>query len=207
MLELRYIELDENGFITSISTQETETSISVYLDPNSEMALGFRKYRFDTETEEFIYDESNVIDECKEALKMESEYILRRDRNTQFGVKLSVGNFTFDYNEELKNMIANNNGLIGLGITDLFKVPCVNENGEKTNIKLNVFDLTKLLKAIVEFANYLEDVIEQHRTNISEFTSIAELTEYRDRNNLSMEKHNRQAIEKMNKEMETLEEI
>ena len=181
MLELRYIELDENGFITSITTHETETSIGMYLDPMSEIALGFRKYRYDAENNKFIYDESNVIEECLDGLRTEVELSMQKNRNTEFGVKLNSGNFTFRYSEQLKNTLASNQGLVGLGLSDLFKVPCVNEDGKATQVKLSLIDFTKLLKAMVEFANYFEDVLEERLNDIDKLNSIEEIVEFKNR--------------------------
>lgn len=184
MLELRYIEIDENGFITSISTQETETSIGVYLDPNSEMVLGFRKYRYDIDNDEFIYDESKVINECKESLKLETERNMRFNKNNQFGVKLDAGNFTFDYSDQLKNNISNNNGLMSLGLTSLFKISCINDDNKKTSVKLGLADFIKLIKATVEFSDCLENQIEERLSEIEEMESINDIVNFKNKFNI-----------------------
>lgn len=188
MLELLYVSIDDEGFINHITSMETENSIGMYLDPNSDLVLGFRKYRYDVDNNEFIYDESKVIDECKECLKQETEQYLRGVRDTRFGVKLSSGNYTFDYGDGLRSILSSNNGIMGMGLSNLFRIPCIDENEQKTTVKLGILDFTALMKAMVEFANYFEEMLEERLSEANSLTTIDEIKEFKERYNIDLSK-------------------
>lgn len=176
-MELFFVELDSNNFIIGIGTQYTDNSIGMYLDPHSDFLLNFRKYRYDKENNEIIYDESNVIEECKDGLKIDIELLSNGDDT--FEVEISSGKFLFKYSHELRECLSTNNSLVSLGLTELLLIPCFDENGNKLDIYANTDDFVKIMKEMVYFVNRRKELIAKRKAHVDTLTSIKELNDYK----------------------------
>lgn len=174
MLELLYVSIDDEGFITKITSMETENSIGMHLDPNSDLVLGFRKYRYDAETNELIYDESNVIDECKSGAKsLVDIYSFRNSK--EFEVEFGAEKYRFKYSNELRNELTSFQSFLNLGITQPLKLKCIDKDGIEQLIEINAINLVKIINEMVSFINNERDSCSRLKQQIDNCTTLKEI--------------------------------